>query len=187
MAEQNAEAAMSFINTSVRSEAKSDEMIFDELFARYGRPLFRYALAIVNSAEDAEDAVQEAWVRVAREHKQLKKIHNIKAYLFSAARNSAYNTIRARRRRREVCEDAAGLDAQPSAQRADASVEYIALQKSFAGLPIEQREVLALKICDEMTFEEIARMLGASINTVAGRYRYGIERLRRALKEDYDG
>lgn len=187
MVKQTAEVAMPFTNTSVRSEEKSDELIFDELFACYGKPLYRYALAIVNSAEDAEDSVQEVWVRVARECKRLRKIQNIKAYLFSAARNAAFNTIRARRRRHEVYEADSDLDARPSAQRADASVEHIALQEIFAQLPIEQREVLALKLYDEMTFEEIARMLGAPINTVAGRYRYGIERLRRALKENYDG
>ena len=183
MPAQNAEVAMPAINPSIIIKEKTDELTFDELLACYGKPLYRYALAIVNSAEDAEDTVQEVWVRVAREYKRLKKIGNIKAYLFTATRNAAFNTIRTRRRRHEVSDDAVDLEAQPSLQRADISVEHIALQECFAELPIEQREVLGLKIYEEMTFEEIARMLGTSINTVAGRYRYGIERLRRALKE----
>lgn len=177
--EQN--AVMSITDASV---IKSDEMIFDELLAHYGKPLYRYALAIVNSSEDAEDSVQEVWIRVAREHKRLKKIRNIKAYLYTATRNAAFNTIRTRRRRHEVCED---IDDLISDQKADLPVEHIALQEYFAELPMDQREVLALKLYDEMTFKEIARMLGASANTVAGRYRYGIERLRRALKENYYG
>jgi len=49
-------------------------------------------------------------------------------------------------------------------------------------LPVDQREVLILKIYDEMTFKEIANTVGASINTVASRYRYGIEKLREALE-----
>ena len=52
----------------------------------------------------------------------------------------------------------------------------------LAGLPREQREVLVLKFWHGRTFEEIGRLLGVSPNTVAGRYRYGLQKLRAALK-----
>ncbi len=57
------------------------------------------------------------------------------------------------------------------------------MSRAFAELPTEQREVLVLKAFDGMTFKEIAQLVGASINTVASRYRYGIEELRRALED----
>jgi RNA polymerase sigma-70 factor (ECF subfamily) len=54
-------------------------------------------------------------------------------------------------------------------------------------LPPEQREVIVLKVWSEYTFEEIAKLLDLSPNTVAGRYRYGLEKLRACLKgKDYE-
>jgi DNA-directed RNA polymerase specialized sigma24 family protein len=49
-------------------------------------------------------------------------------------------------------------------------------------LPVEQREVIVLKIWHEMTYDEIANTLELSPNTVAGRYRYGMEKLKGILK-----
>ncbi len=62
-----------------------------------------------------------------------------------------------------------------------------ALRQAFARLPTEQREVLVLKVFEEMTFKEIAETVGASINTVTSRYRYGIAKLRQTLKENGNG
>ncbi len=56
--------------------------------------------------------------------------------------------------------------------------------KCLAGLPRDQREVIVLKIWHEHTFDEIGELLGISPNTAAGRYRYGLEKLRACLKEE---
>ena len=54
--------------------------------------------------------------------------------------------------------------------------------RRLAGLPQEQREVIVLKIWHEHTFEEIGELLEISPNTAAGRYRYGLQKLRTCLK-----
>ena len=62
-----------------------------------------------------------------------------------------------------------------------------AAMRELTRLPAEQREVIVLKFWHRLTFEEIARLLGLSPNTAAGRYRYGMARLRRSLShEDAD-
>ena len=55
------------------------------------------------------------------------------------------------------------------------------LQQSLAALPLEQREVIALKIDAELTFAQIGAVLGVNPNTVASRYRLALEKLRTAL------
>ena len=67
------------------------------------------------------------------------------------------------------------------------SVTEPALCAAMLGLPLQQREVLVLKVFDEMTFKEIADVLGVSINTAASRYRYAIAKLREALEAQDDG
>ena len=168
---------MTFGAATLRDRAETDEAILEELYDRYAHALYRYALALVSSAEDAEDAVQEVFVRIAR--KRFTKIDNIKAYLYTAARNSAYSILRSRRRRNETGDEAL-FDLSDDTSL---PIEAFALRECFARLPIEQREILVLKIYDELTFEEIAQTIGISINTAASRYRYGIDRLKRALEE----
>jgi len=59
--------------------------------------------------------------------------------------------------------------------------------RSLADLPPEQREVIVLKIWHEYTFEEIGKLLEISPNTAAGRYRYGLQKLKHFLKDpDYE-
>lgn len=54
--------------------------------------------------------------------------------------------------------------------------------RCLAELPLMQREVIVLKLWHEYTFEEIGELLEVSPNTVAGRYRYGVEKLRTCMK-----
>jgi RNA polymerase sigma-70 factor (ECF subfamily) len=62
-----------------------------------------------------------------------------------------------------------------------------AAMRCLARLPVDQREVIVLKIWHEYTFEEIGELLSLSPNTAAGRYRYGLEKLRSHLKDpDYE-
>lgn len=168
--------------------ADTGERLLERLYDTYSRPLFRYALALICSPEDAEDAVQVVFVRVAREWKRLDKIENVRAYLFSAVRNAAFNILRGRRRR-DTLQESFLSDFQTNQQVEDSGlrVDNQALCEALDELPVDQREVLVLKIFDEMTFKEIADTVGASINTVASRYRYGIEKLRQALEVSDNG
>jgi DNA-directed RNA polymerase specialized sigma24 family protein len=58
------------------------------------------------------------------------------------------------------------------------------LKIGLTELPVTQREVIVLKIWHEYTFEEIGELLDVSPNTAAGRYRYGLEKMRARLKGD---
>lgn len=167
----------------LREKAKTREAVLEELYDKHARALYRYALSILGQAEDAEDALQETFVRLARDHHKLAKVRNIRAYLFTSVRNAAYSILRSQRRQdegqRAICE------AFPSETESRESPH--ALCEAFEKLPVEQREVIVLKVFDGMTFKEIARTVGASINTAASRYRYGIDKLRQALEENNDG
>ena len=62
-----------------------------------------------------------------------------------------------------------------------------AAMRCLADLPVPQREVIVLKLWHDYTFEEIGELLAVSPNTVAGRYRYGLEKLRICLRgENYE-
>jgi RNA polymerase sigma-70 factor (ECF subfamily) len=168
--------------------ADADERLLEELYDTYNEPLFRYALMLTCSRDDAEDAVQVVFIRIAREWKRLVRVENVKAYLFSAIRNVAFNILRGRRRR-EALQESVCAAFQVDQRPADSGdqIESRIICEALDELPVDQREVLILKIFDEMTFKEIAYAVGASTNTVASRYRYGIEKLREALEANDNG
>ena len=168
--------------------ADADGRLLEELYDTYSGPLFRYALMLTCSRDDAEDAVQAVFIRITREWKRLVRVENVKAYLFAAIRNAAFNILRGKRRR-EAVQVSICAAFQVDHQLADCGdqVESQILCEALDELPVDQREVLMLKIFDEMTFKEIADTVGVSINTVASRYRYGIEKLRKAQEVDDNG
>ena len=184
MYEPDAGIAISFGVAALGTKTDIGEAVLDEIYDAHAGALYRYALSILGSREDAEDAVQDVFARIAREVSRLKRVRSLKAYLFTAARNSAYSRLR-ERQRRERDFDAVCIEIG-SADRGE-QAESEALMSAFAELPVDQREVLTLKVFEQMSLREIARMTSASVNTVASRYRYGIARLRKALEADENG
>ncbi len=159
------------------------EIWLQSIYREYGPSLYRYALALTCSVEDSQDAVQEVFANITRKWRRFMEVQNIRAYLFAAIRNASYSILRGRRRcealNEAICIDLASACA-PGVKQTSATI--ICIREAFTELAIEQREVLVLKILNQMTFKEIAETVGASLNTVAGRYRYGVEKLRRALE-----
>jgi RNA polymerase sigma-70 factor (ECF subfamily) len=166
--------------------AETPEAVLDRIYDQYARQLYRYALAVTGSPDDAEDAVQEVFVRLARSIRRLPRVADLKAYLFSSTRNAACDILRARQRGGRLGE-ALQLEARVAGQCEVSSRDGSELCEAMLALPVEQREILVLKVFEEMTFKEIAAVLGVSINTVASRYRYAIGKLRGILEAQDDG
>jgi RNA polymerase sigma-70 factor (ECF subfamily) len=142
------------------------------IYDRYAPSLFRLLSALLESPADAEDALQEVFVALATS--RTSRIRDLKAYLFVAARHQAFTQLR-KRKREPVFGSSEEMEAVAEPTSPGISHDFATL---LSRLPLEQREVIALKVWEEMTFAEIAQLVGASPNTVMSRYRYGIEKLR---------
>jgi RNA polymerase sigma-70 factor, ECF subfamily len=149
-----------------------------DCFSQLAPGLLLFARQWTRSTADAEDVVQEAFVRFWR------KQHGIgnRALLYSMVRSIALDFWRrdSRRARREsdiVAESERSV--QPKFTIEDESQQ--ALVAAVELLPDEQREVLVMKVWNELTFAEIANVLGISQNTAASRYRYALGALKKNL------
>jgi RNA polymerase sigma-70 factor (ECF subfamily) len=152
------------------------ERLYDEKAAH----LLLYARALGLSHGEAEDVLQETFISLLKLSEPPKCSEN---YVFRAIRNRAINFRRSlwRRITRET-ESMRWFERDPDETPAER-----AAMRSLQNLPREQREVIVLKIWSHYTFQEIAGLLDLSPNTVAGRYRYGLEKLRASLKgKDYE-
>lgn len=162
--------------------AAGDERAFVALYDRFGERLYQAAVGILRRREDAEDAVQETFCAVLRSRDRLTEVQDLKAYLFTTLRRAAARV--AVRRARSSAGSQALIDAVPGP--ADPNLSHAtaygeALEKALSSLPAEQREVLVLKLDSDLTFAEIAQVLGVSVSTLGSRYRYALEKLRNAL------
>ena len=145
------------------------------LYDTYGASLYRYAAVLLADATAAEDVVQQVFTSILRQGPRLEEEAH---YLRRAVRNECYSHLRRRRKHREVGHEHAVIE--PVVDSASAE-ERIALEGAIRALPPEQREVIYLHVFEGLTFQEIATSLEASLNTVAARYRYALERLRTIL------
>lgn len=145
-------------------------------FAELGPGLVLFARQFVRSGADAEDIVQDAFVRFWRKEHSIEN----RALLFATVRSVALDLLRrdARRARREAN---AALEVEQSTQPQfdfdDDSQRELAA--AVDRLPVEQREVLVMKIWNELTFAEIGDALAISQNTAASRYRYALAALKK--------
>ena len=145
-------------------------------FAELGPGLVLFARQFVRTGADAEDIVQDAFVRFWRKEHSIEN----RALLFATVRSVALDLLRrdARRARREAN---AALEVEQSTQPQfdfdDDSQRELAA--AVDRLPVEQREVLVMKIWNELTFAEIGDALAISQNTAASRYRYALAALKK--------
>ena len=145
-------------------------------FTQLAPGLLLFARQWVPSVADAEDVVQEAFVKFWRRNHDIQK----RALLYATVRSIALDFLRrnSRRARREVAAMADSEQAaQPQFTIEDESQRALAAAVEL--LPNEQREVLVMKIWNELTFSEIATALGISQNTAASRYRYALAALKK--------
>ncbi len=162
--------------------ARDDPVAVELIWDRYARGLFAYLQGALCSKHDAEDVLQTVFVRIVRKRRHLAKADRLDAYVYQIARNEAAGFLRQRRRK-----PGTGMEADTWLTATDAKESGTELaeelQTALARLPQAQREIVVLKIYGDKTFREIAEMLKLSLNTVASRYRYSMEKLRTLLKD----
>ncbi len=164
-----------------RSLADLQPEAIGAIYDRFGPTLFRVAFSLSGSAADAEDAVQEVFVGLVRGRAKLGRINNLRAFLFTALRRASLRVAEHRRRERAV--PVSGLLEVTAPSPPIMDVDRAArLERALSALPVEQRELIALKIDGGLTLAEVAAVLGISPNTAASRYRYALEKLRTLLE-----
>lgn len=162
-----------------------NERAFATLYDRFSRRLYRAAMGMLACREDAEDTVQEVFAAVFQSRRRLGESQDPTAYLFTALRRAAGRCAARRARGPMLFENAVSQAAASSQQNDGCSSPYSErLQRALLALPLEQREVVALKIDGELTFAQISDVLGINVNTAASRYRYALEKLRSSLRGD---
>lgn len=179
-----------------------DQAAFAALVRRHKTPIFNFVLRQIHSPSNAEDIVQEVFVRVVQKAATFKHEARFTTWAYSIARNLCIDHLRKMSLRRHASLDqASGRDPdgqaladrvadQRPATAADRALTSTDIGERIVGaveaLPPEQREVFLLRQVAKIPFKEIADMTGVPENTVKSRMRYALERLQDALSEYED-
>jgi RNA polymerase sigma factor (sigma-70 family) len=145
-----------------------------EFYRRYCRPVFLYAFSLTRDRAQAEDIVQQTFVRLLQQDP--RGITSVRGLLYAIARNLVRDDLR-----RAAVSKAAYPILEPAADAPDPE-QLAALSRALNGLPEEQREVVLLRIYADLPFADIAATLEVGESTVKSRYRYALQRMEDLLE-----
>lgn len=152
---------------------------------RYYADIYRFCLYMVQTENDAYDIVQETFLKFMNYGTSYKH-HNLKGYLLTIARNICFNYFRDKKEKAAVIEKEE-IDKIPNWKDMLIEVEdAVYLKNLLKKLSQETREVIILRIYEEMKFKDIAKIMGCSVSTTKSRFRLGINQLKKLMENDYE-
>jgi RNA polymerase sigma-70 factor (ECF subfamily) len=161
----------------------------DTMGIEYLDGLYRYAMDLSRNHEEAEDLVQETYIRAMQAMRRLRADSNIKAWLFTILRNIWINQLRKRSNGPQMVEIDVGIGVansiiEPSKDSHDVYVSKLATEQVRAAihdLPAEFRQIILLREYEDLSYREIASVLSCPVGTVMSRLGRARAKLRTLL------
>ncbi len=170
--------------TLIRRFKSGDTQALRRIYEKYKNDLLKLSVVLTNDISTAEDCVHDVFLNFAKSINRIEPRGNLKGYLATSLVNRIRNYRRDSARKAVVGltdADCTVSNLPGPEQWAILSEQLKFLSSAMIQLSNEQREVVALRIESKMTFKQIAQIQNVSANTVKGRYRYGLEKLRSLL------
>lgn len=147
------------------------------IIEKYYDEIYRFCVYLTGNENDSYDITQEVFLKFIR-YVDTYQYKNLKGYLLIIARNLCYDHFRRKK-------DTVQTEGTIEAGKEDAGLAVLengmVLRQALQKITPEQREVIILRIYEELKFKEIARLLGCNISTVKSRYQWGIKKLSELL------
>lgn len=128
--------------------------------------LYRFAARIVGSSDEAEDVVQEVFMKVWQQRDELNEIRNLEAWSMTLTKNMSLDKLRSKHRRTESISTDLSLVAPPSVASLEAQDLATQIQTIMAQLPENQRQCMHLRDVEGLNYDEIAAILQLSLAQV---------------------
>lgn len=165
---------------------KGQRTSFSHLVKKYQKSLLRLSLRFTKDLGTAEDVVQEAFMKAYERLETFEGRASFKSWLFQITVNTAKNKLRERRDGHSDI-DSVQLSVQAEAEsglRQEALSKL--LQKAVDVLPFRQRTALVLRIYEDLSFKEIAEIMGCPYDTAKANYRHALLKLKTEFESDFE-
>ncbi len=170
---------------SIRPTTKCGKL--ENAFAQYRSELLGTLYYLVGNLEDANDALQEAFIKCWRHREQEPEVRNLKAWIFRVALNTGRDIRKTawRRKRQGLPEDDGIIESTQEGPQATAErrEQLHQVSQAITRLRPEEQEVFLLRQNGQMKYEEIAEAVGIPLGTVKTRMRRALSELREALND----
>ena len=178
---------MAFVNQDadaglVERYLAGDMTAFDELMIRYERQIYRVCYRFVENREDAMDLAQEVFIKAFEHLPGFRRESSLKTWLYRIAINHCINHVKKHPHEFvEVTEHTSSIRPLVQAQLEEQE-QRERFRRMVKCLPPKQKAILELRINDQLSYEEIARISGRSVSTIKASVFFALAKLRKLVK-----
>jgi RNA polymerase sigma-70 factor, ECF subfamily len=157
---------------------EGDAEAFNLLVRQWEKPIYNFILRMIGDRDEAMDLCQDSFMKAYRELQTLKDRDRFSSWLYRIAHNTCFS-----KRRKD--HGKTFVELEPDMRATRSSIESrLAVERALQYLPEDQREVVVLKVFQNLKFEEIAAIQDAPVSTVKSRLYMAFEKLRLILGKD---
>ncbi len=161
----------------VKGLKAGNQAAFRQLYDKYKQPLYRTAVAICNDPADAEDILQDSFVKIFYKIGTLRNPAFLEGWMYRIVINAAKSATKSRHRKWDEIEDGSLLS------HPEKDSQWHQLTQALQRLSLGYRNVFILIAIQELPQEKVANILGISIGTVKSQYHRARKKLQKILKE----
>jgi len=160
-----------------------DMTAFDELMIRYERPIYRVCYRFVENREDAMDLAQEVFIKAFEHLGTFRRESSLKTWLYRIAMNHCINHVKKHTQEFvEVNEYTGSIRASVQSQLEERE-QREQFRRLVKQLPPKQKAILEMRINEQLSYEEIAKISGRSVSTIKASVFFALEKLRKLVKD----
>lgn len=163
--------------------ARGDTNAMHDLYHATHVDIYGFALSIVKHHADAEDIMQEAYIKIYSAAPTYQPMGKPMAWVFTIVRNLAYTKLRDKKNAHLPIEEELDLDLDPICSPHASVEDKLLLKAAMTVLSDEERQIIMLHIVSGLKHREISELLELNLSTVLSKYHRGLKKMKQQLKE----
>jgi RNA polymerase sigma-70 factor, ECF subfamily len=160
-----------------------DTTAFDEIMVLYERQVYRICYRFVENREDAMDLAQDVFIKAFEHLATFRRESSLKTWLYRIAMNHCINHVKKHSQEFVEVTEYTGMTHSSIQTQLEDREQRDAFRRMVKMLPPKQKAILELRINDQLSYEEIAKMSGRSISTIKASVFFALEKLRKLVKD----
>jgi RNA polymerase sigma factor (sigma-70 family) len=161
-------------------DPKTQNAAFQKLLREYQRPLYNHIRNIVLNHDDADDVLQNTFIKVFQHLKNFKGESKLFSWMYRIATNEAITFINQKAKKNGITSEAMQskiVDNLKADEYFDGSDIQLKLQKAIALLPEKQQLVFKMKYFEEIKYEDLSEILGTSVGALKASYHHAVKKI----------
>ena len=166
----------------VRKIAQGEESALAALYGEVGKDVFTFALSILKNYHDAEDVMQEVFLKIQSHAPACLTFKSVNGWIVSVTKNTALDLIR--KKKRDVVDEELAKTAMDTDGTSSLAQHSIFINEMFQELTDQERPIVVLHLLSDLTHKSIAEALDLPLTTVKWRYRKAILHLEKVWERE---